>query len=82
MVSCLTASEFPGIGERFLWCIAYMTNVYGITLLFGLYWNFCLNFWQENIPHVFCNPHVDKNNLACGVCALFVFGSIFLPFWP
>ncbi|PBK98511.1 hypothetical protein ARMGADRAFT_1026501 [Armillaria gallica] len=66
MVSRLTASEFPGIGERFLRCIAYMMDVYEITPLFGLYWNFCLNFWRENIPRVFCDPHVDKNNLACG----------------
>ncbi|KAK0188514.1 hypothetical protein F5146DRAFT_1140036 [Armillaria mellea] len=75
VATSLTRHEFPSVGDRVQQCASYMDQVYGITPLFGLFWNFCLNMWWAGIPHVFCDPHIDKNNLACAICAIFVFGN-------
>lgn len=69
--------QFPGIARRYARCCEYMEAEYKITPLYGLFWNFCLNWNDEkdDLKMVNCSPHVDSKNLAIGVCAIFIYGE-------
>ncbi len=66
--------EFPGIFERYTECSKYMKSHFGIGPMFGCFFNFCINMSRPGVPRVMCEPHVDKSNLAVGVCLLLIYG--------
>ncbi|KAF9037309.1 hypothetical protein BDZ89DRAFT_1220755 [Hymenopellis radicata] len=70
--------HFPGIKARYEQMANYMALVYGISPLYGLFWNFCLNHGGHR-RLVDCRPHVDKANIAIGVCVIFIYGMVSLP---
>ncbi|KIY60753.1 hypothetical protein CYLTODRAFT_495533, partial [Cylindrobasidium torrendii FP15055 ss-10] len=76
----IVRSFFPGIFRRYMRCIDYMRRTYGISPLYGLFWQFCIN-WGEDRLLVDCWPHVDAANLAIGVCVIFIFGEASLAPW-
>ncbi|KAK0421593.1 hypothetical protein EV421DRAFT_1916392 [Armillaria borealis] len=74
--------EFPGIFQRFSNCMRYMVCKYKkrkvhVEARFGIFFNFCLNHSRrgQGIRRVQCWPHVDKANLAIGVCVIFIYGK-------
>lgn len=69
-----TLEQFPGIRNRYMQAADYMKRQYGIAPMYGLYWNFCLN-WGRGSQFVKCLPHVDAMNIAIGLCSIFIFGE-------
>ncbi|KAK0461844.1 uncharacterized protein EV420DRAFT_1477567 [Desarmillaria tabescens] len=74
--------KFPGIYIRFQNCVQYMKKKYRrrkrpVEARFGVFFNFCLNHSRrgQGIRRVQCWPHVDKANLAIGVCVIFIYGK-------
>ncbi len=73
--------ECPDIYGRFENCMTYMKKRYrrckkGVEARFGVFFNFCLNHSRRGngVCRVQCWPHVDKANLAIGVCIIFIYG--------
>ncbi|KIY61492.1 hypothetical protein CYLTODRAFT_427517, partial [Cylindrobasidium torrendii FP15055 ss-10] len=50
-----------------------MWEKYRIRPMYGLYWNFCLN-WGRGSRFVKCLPHVDAMNIAIGLCTIYIYG--------
>ncbi|KIY62303.1 hypothetical protein CYLTODRAFT_494730 [Cylindrobasidium torrendii FP15055 ss-10] len=68
-----TLDQFPGLRARLYQVKEYMEATYNISPMYGLFWNFCLN-WGRGSTFVRCLPHVDAMNVAIGVCAIFIMG--------
>ncbi|KIY53299.1 hypothetical protein FISHEDRAFT_69150 [Fistulina hepatica ATCC 64428] len=77
MASALVETYFPGVAARFRNNHVWMKDRHGISPLFGLFWNYCVNHALPDlgVPRVFCAPHADWKNLAIAVCAIFVYGD-------
>lgn len=56
-------------------CADYMRRTHQVSPLYGLYWNFCLN-WGRSRKFVMCLPHSDAANLAIGLCTIFIMGEL------
>jgi hypothetical protein len=44
----------------------------GIVLLFGVYWNLCINAAFSGQLNIHCTPHIDRKNIV-GICTLLVY---------
>ncbi|KAI0075584.1 hypothetical protein K474DRAFT_1676236, partial [Panus rudis PR-1116 ss-1] len=66
---------FPEIALRMRQVNAIILRKYGFKAPFGYFWNFCINapLASEGIHRVFCRPHIDAENGALLVCAVFVY---------
>lgn len=69
-----TLEHFPGIRTRYMQLSDIMWEKHRIRPMYGLYWNFCLN-WGRGSQFVKCLPHVDAMNIAIGLCSIFIFGA-------
>ncbi|KAI0072119.1 hypothetical protein K474DRAFT_452056 [Panus rudis PR-1116 ss-1] len=66
---------FPKIAQRMKDVNYQIKRKYGYISPFGYFWNFCINapLSSEGIHRVFCQPHIDAENGALLVCAVFVY---------
>ncbi|KAI0072893.1 hypothetical protein K474DRAFT_1700686 [Panus rudis PR-1116 ss-1] len=74
-VNHLVDLYFPEIAKRMKEVNLSIERQYGYKCPFGYFWTFCINSprpW-EGIHRVKCRPHVDAQNGALMVCAVFVY---------
>jgi hypothetical protein len=71
-VTDIVAQVFPGVAARFLADAAWHKERYGISPMFGLFWNLCLNAWFPGQGRIHCRPHADKKN-QIGVYVLLIY---------
>ncbi|KAF8173480.1 hypothetical protein BJ912DRAFT_931921 [Pholiota molesta] len=71
-VSGIVKLVFPGVAERFNKSAQWHQEVYGITPIFGLFWNLCINGLFPNQERIHCLPHADSKNIV-GVCVLVIY---------
>jgi hypothetical protein len=71
-ISDLVELVFPGAAARFKADTAWHKAKYDIELLFGLFWNLCLNARFRGQRCIHCKPHADAKNVI-GICALLIF---------
>ncbi|OSD06260.1 hypothetical protein PYCCODRAFT_1422577 [Trametes coccinea BRFM310] len=69
--SAFVRRHFPAVAKRFQQCAQTLK----IQPLYGLFFNYCLNFPRPGVPRVHCRPHVDSKNIALGVCLIYIHGS-------
>lgn len=75
-MSAIVREHFPQLAARMQHCVDEVSKKYSIPKSpFGLFWNYCINtpIFEEGIKNVFCAPHIDAQNGALLVCAVFVF---------
>ncbi|PBK94273.1 hypothetical protein ARMGADRAFT_1078972 [Armillaria gallica] len=75
IATSLVWHHFPQIYQRYYDCALYMQEKEGLLPLFGIFWNFCINVSRPGVKRVYCRPHVDRMNIAIGVCVVFVYGK-------
>ena len=74
--------HFPGVAARYRKNVEDIHKKYNGRFKphFGLFWNFCLNSEFGEVERVHCMPHVDSKNIAIGLCALYIYGTLLLLF--
>jgi len=70
--------EFPKIVERYRKC----AKALNIVPLFYPFFNWCINAprAKKRQKRVHCKPHVDAQNLAIGICVLWIYSKLHLHF--
>lgn len=74
-VNICLIETYPAIAKRYQHSVNFYSKAYGIKAHHGLFWNFCLNapVFESNQTRVHTVPHIDKKNLAGGVCGVFIY---------
>ncbi|KAJ2912687.1 hypothetical protein MD484_g7727, partial [Candolleomyces efflorescens] len=63
---------FPNVAERYQRCADWHKAKYGVSPLFGLFWNFCINGIFPDQLRIHTVPHGDPKNVI-GACVIFVY---------
>ncbi|RXW21044.1 hypothetical protein EST38_g4821 [Candolleomyces aberdarensis] len=71
-VNWVLRAFMPEIADRYKRCAEWHQEKYGVTPLFGLFWNFCINGIFPGQQRIHTDPHADPKNVV-GACVIFVY---------